>query len=299
MNNFPGYLGYGGIIAIHADWPNYPSGIGYEIALKALGNFPSDTRFYVVDDIDTCILFIDKDSKQLKDKFDYKHFHLAIWHEDLIKLNQKGLITGIKEVSEYEYELEKFENLKKQIGENLKLDENDNIILYYKNDNNEYIETKLNKPINPDEDFVFNDFVLVEDYIKLTEKGIQELILIANNVEFIDELSNLVTPFIDIKRYDTAIREAALLIESKIKTFENKPDFFGQKLVDYHIKELVKKNNNFNSSFLKVYRGELRTLFKFIRNDFAHNFKVLTIEQANLILSRINEILLFINSISQ
>lgn len=28
-DKFPGFLGYGGIIAIHANWPNYPGGLGY------------------------------------------------------------------------------------------------------------------------------------------------------------------------------------------------------------------------------------------------------------------------------
>ena len=45
LENFPGFLGYGGIIAIHANWPIiYPPGIGCKIALKTLGNFPKDTK---------------------------------------------------------------------------------------------------------------------------------------------------------------------------------------------------------------------------------------------------------------
>lgn len=52
LEKFPGLLGYGGIIAIHADWPNYPPGIGWETGLRTLGNFPEGTQFYEIDDID-------------------------------------------------------------------------------------------------------------------------------------------------------------------------------------------------------------------------------------------------------
>ena len=58
LDKFPGFLGYGGIIAIHADWPTYPGGIGWEIALRELGYFPKGTNFYQIDDIDKCMLFI-------------------------------------------------------------------------------------------------------------------------------------------------------------------------------------------------------------------------------------------------
>jgi len=58
IDKYTGLLGYGGIIAIHADWPIYPSGIGWEIALRTLGNFPEGTNFYEIDDIDMCKLLI-------------------------------------------------------------------------------------------------------------------------------------------------------------------------------------------------------------------------------------------------
>jgi hypothetical protein len=48
LDKFSGFLGYEGIIAIHANWPNYPLGIGWDVALKTLGNFPRNTEFYVL-----------------------------------------------------------------------------------------------------------------------------------------------------------------------------------------------------------------------------------------------------------
>ena len=46
MEKSPGFSGYGNVIAIHADWPDYPSGIGWVIALLILVSFPAGTKFY-------------------------------------------------------------------------------------------------------------------------------------------------------------------------------------------------------------------------------------------------------------
>lgn len=295
LDKFPGFLGYGGIVAIHANWPNYPPGIGWQIALKTLGNFPKGTNFYEIDDIDRCKLLINQNPTGLTDPYDIKYYHVAIWHEDLIELKKRGFINGVIEKSDYEFELIRFENLKKDFGGKLKEDEDGNIIFNVKDDNGQLREMKYNKP-EPDEDeedglFVFRNCAIIADCINLTKEGIDELIKLSNEIKLTEHLSNLTGPLIAIGRFDTAIREASLLIETTIKHFHNMPLLFGQKLIEFHIQEIIKNNDNFNSAAIKCYRGELRTIFSFIRNDFAHNFRVLTEEQCKVILSRINETL--------
>lgn len=293
LDKFPGLLGYGGIIAIHANWPNYPLGIGWEVALKTLGNFPKDTNFYEIDDIDRCKLLINLPPKNLSDPFESKYYHSAIWHEDLIELKKRGFVTGIIEKSDYEFELIRFEQLKMEFGDNLKEDNEGNIIFYVKDDNGQRKEAKYNKP-EPDEesdDFVFRDCAVIKESICLTKNGIEELIKLSKEITLKENLSNLTDPLIKIDRFDTAIRDASLLLETTIKEFHKKPSLFGQHLVEFHIEEIIKNNNNFNSAAIKCYRGELRTIFNFIRNDFAHNFKVLTEEQCKMILLRINDTL--------
>lgn len=293
LDKFPGLLGYGGIIAIHADWPMYPSGIGWQIALRAIGNFPKGAKFYEIDDIDRCKLLINQDPKKLKDPYDFNQYQIAAWHADLIELKGKGLIDGIVEKSDYEFELIRYENFKKDLGENLKLDEEGNIILFIKDENGNYIESKYNKPEcdEDEEEFIFRNCAIIPDTICLTEKGILELVKLSKEIRLTNELNDLVEPLMRIERYDTTIRDASLLIETKIKEYHNKPNLFGQNLVDYHINEVIRNNDDFNSAAIKCYRGELRTIFKFIRNDFAHNFKVLTEEQCLVILSRIDDTL--------
>jgi len=299
IDKFPGLLGYGGIIAIHADWPMYPSGIGWQIALRTLGNFPKGTKFYEIDDIDRCKLLVNQDPKTLKAPFDSKHYHIAIWHEDLIKLKAKGLLDGVIEKSGYEFKLVCFENFKKQLGENLKEDNEGNIILYIKDNNGQFQETKYSKPEfdEDEEDFVFRDCAIITNTINLTAKGIDELIKLSNEISFTEELNNLTEPLIKIGKFDTAIREASVLLETRIKEYHSGLDLYGQSLVDYHIEKIIKNNDNFNSAAIKCYRGELRTIFKFIRNDFAHNLKILTKEQCMVILYRISNTLDELNEV--
>lgn len=299
LDKFPGFLGYGGIIAIHANWPMYPSGIGWEIALITLGYFPKQTIFYEIDDIDRCKLLINQEPHKLNDPFDSNHYHIALWHEDLIELKEKGLIEGVIGKSNSEFEMMRFENFKKNLGNHLKLDESGNVILYTKDNPGKLRESKYYKPKSDeeDDDFVFQNCAVIPNGVSLTENGIKELTKLSNEIRLIETLTILTQPLIDIKRFDTAVREASLLVETQIKEFHKRPSLFGQKLIDFHISEIIKNNDNFYSAAIKCYRGELRTIFKFIRNDFAHNFKVLTEEQCKLILARISDTLSGFNDV--
>jgi hypothetical protein len=288
LGKFPGLLGYGGIIAIHADWPNYPSGIGWEIALKSLGNFPLGTKFYEVDDIDRCKLLVNEDPQNLKDYYDYKHFHSAIWHSDLIELQRKGLIDGVIAKSDDEFELIRFQEFKEQLGKNLQEDNFGNIILTSKNEDGECEELIYKKPKPSEDQIDFKDCAFIPNDIILTSLGIQVLSELSSAVNLSAEIYQLTGPLIKILRYDTAIREASLFIETSIKEFHGN-NLYGQKLIDYHINKTVSLNDNFFSSAIKCYRGELRTIFKFIRNDYAHNFKVISLDQCIMVLNRIND----------
>jgi hypothetical protein len=138
-------------------------------------------------------------------------------------------------------------------------------------------ETKIRKPIKDDDDFVFKDFVDIPNFVKITEKGIAALIELSQKIEICPEINSLVKELIEIKRFDTVVREASLLLETSIKYF-HKTDLFGQNLIDLHIKDVIRHNDEFNVAVIKHYRSELRSIFKFIRNDYAHNFRILSEE---------------------
>lgn len=284
----PGYLGYGGIIAIHANWPNYPSGIGWKIALKALGNFPRNTKFYEIDDIDRCKLLINQNPFNLKNPTNDKYYHTSIWHSDLVELHKKGFIKGIVEKSDYEFELIKFEKLKISLGDNYRQDENENLFFNIKNKDGALLELRCAKPSYDENHWMYRDCAIIPNAISLTNEGFQELKCLSRKFELSEKIELLTKPLLNLKRYDTAIREASLLIESSLKEFHN-TNKFGQHLIEFHINDIVKNNGDNYSAVIKCYRGELRTIFKFIRNDFAHNFKILREEQCRVILQRIDQ----------
>ena len=102
--------------AWHADWPVYPAGHGWQVALEALGVFPEGVKFQQIDDIDQCYLFVAVGSetclKPVKPLTDERWFHVAIWREDLFELNRRGLISGVTIRTEYEAALAYYEKHK-------------------------------------------------------------------------------------------------------------------------------------------------------------------------------------------
>lgn len=299
LNKFVGFLNYGNIIAIHADWPTYPNGIGWELALLYLGNYAKETYFYEISEIDNCTLLLSQNPLQLTNPYDSKYLHVAIWHCDLKQLSEKGLIEGVSIVNKYEYEYFKFASVKRRMMStwpkkhmNQFPEDEHGHILTGLNIGDHFIEHKIIKPLPElyDEDELeYKDFVIIPEKFSISEAGWQMIRALSQHINLHSDIKELVDPLIFINRYDTAIREASLLVETSIKLF-HKVNLFGVKLIDYHINDLIIHNDNFNSAALKCYRNELRTLFKFIRNDFAHNFHVLHEEQCRMILFRISKV---------
>jgi len=259
IDKYPGFLGYNSeLILIHADWPIYPRGIGWEIALKSIGKFPIDSTFYEIDDIDRCKLLISQNPNELNNPFDSNHYHLAIWHKDLIKLQEMGFINGVLYKSNYELELIRYENIKKKLGSHLELDRNGNIILSIKDKNSKLQKSTYLKPQNEghEDNYILRDCAVIPQRIGLTEAGIQKLHKIAMETNTTEVLRVLTQPLLDIKRFDTAIRDASLLVETKIKVFHKNPELHGQKLIQFHIKEIITKNNISNTALIKGYKGE-------------------------------------------
>jgi hypothetical protein len=289
IDRFPGFLGYGGIIAIHADWPIYPTGLGWEIALKTLGNFPVGTNFYEIDDIDRCKLLLNKVPSAENDPFDDINFHISLWHEDLIELKQMGFIKGVEEKSDTEFKTIKFEELKNKLGS--EEDDEGNIMIHFKDKAGVFHSSKYPRPKTEDEDepLIYRGFAYIANSITLTSSGHRKIAELSHVIKLAEQVEELVNPLLKIDKYDTAIREASLLLESTMKKFHSS-NKFGQQLVEFHIKDVVKQNDNFYSAAIKCYRGELRTIFKYIRNDFAHNFRIVSSEQCRLILSKISDV---------
>jgi hypothetical protein len=97
LSDHPGFLpGNFGFEVIHADWPAYPLGHGTWVALMTLADFPRDTRFYSVDTIDECTLFVA--GSYQGDPYNENLYHVAIWDEDLLECSRHNFVAGIYEV---------------------------------------------------------------------------------------------------------------------------------------------------------------------------------------------------------
>ena len=288
LSEFPGYLGWTsqGVIAIHADWPAYPAEHGSDIAILTLGNFPRGSFFSKIDDIDQCILFIYGGSSKVYDPFHFINFHVAIWHKDLIQIQRDGLIEGVSATTENKW----FKDRTKEYHDK---------DLYYKD-----VHGNLHKipPLNPDEyDDEWENMALISSRgIQLTQVGIERLhTLILSSKNSIDSnLLEKVFPLIKAELYDAAVRNACVYLESLFRDFSNSSQLYGDRLIKHYFEELSKRKE-FISAYVKVFRNEVRAVFKFVRNEYAHKFKEIEFDQCYAILMRISSIVESVKSIGK
>lgn len=282
---------------IHANWPVFPLDFGWETALETLGNFPEKLWLYEIDNIDECRLFVFENPQKYKDPFDKWCFHIAIFDEDLLILKEKGLIKGVYTEDEFEleYKLDEFKRFKERlIAQKTKFEEDilGNLLLGKQS----IIEKpKKDKQYNEEVDELYGlaprRVAIPGGRIRLTERGINLLQERSEQFKLDETINNKISPLLEINYFDTAVREAAILTEHKLKQIHNlthRRDLYGEKLIKHHIKKLIEENNGRETIEINCHSVELRTLFKFIRNDFMHNLKILSRKQCLTLLNRIS-----------
>jgi hypothetical protein len=285
----PGFMAYGGgsliFDVLHADWPVYPAGHGWALALCSLAVFPSDVRFRKVDEIDQCLLFIAVGAgpclEPRNDFYDSKWFHVSTWREDLLELHSRGYVSGISVMTEYEVALAHYVEHK-----DLLVESKDGL-------------QKLPLPI-PRADDYDDDRPTVVDIsdagVRVTVAGNAALASLARpTCDLETSIRDRVSPLLAISHYDTAVREAGIVLETRLRKIVGS-GAFGQALIEAYYAHLCARDGR-TSAFLKVLRGELRTLFKFVRNDFAHSLREITGEQCNVLMDRISNVLETVNQI--
>ncbi len=306
VRTLPGYLGYDDdqsiIIAIHANWPTYPCEPGGGHALFDLAQFPRETRFVQVDDIDRCILFEARDygegNPQGKDRF-----HVAAWHDDLIALAENGSISGIRTGSERDWRvgcrnrlrqelLAKYsETDREAIGDPL-----DN--LWTQKPDGSY--TKISLPRLPAEDdgcdLTLNWAMVDEDTpVIITPEGWMKADReLGRGLEIPEPLAH-VEYLIERELYDTAVREVAVTLESLLRDALG-GNYYGQKLINDFITRL-ETDGDLPVSILSIYRLRLRTFFRFTRNPYAHRVIKLERPQAMALLSHATMLFDDVNSL--
>lgn len=279
LAKFPGYLGLTsqGVIALHADWPIYPAEHGRAVALASFGQFPRGSVFRLIDDIDQCWLFVRESmSPQSGDPFDEANFHVALWQEDVHELLRCGYIVGAHEITFEEW-----------------------VERQRRGYEGRYWEAKpghlVPVPIPSTDDFGDEHeslrLIVADTGIQLTAAGWLELqddaFRQTDNFHTLIHLN--VLPIVRIRKFDAAVREACLYLEARLRTIVGQKNLSGQKLVDRFIAKL-NSSDKFISAYVKVLRGDLRTAFKFVRNDFMHELKMIGDAECFAILSRISDV---------
>lgn len=264
----PGNLGSvrGTLFTIHhGDWPAYPQGDDFYAPLIQLTAFPPGTDFILVDDMDQSFLLVaDVEGRKLEDLYDERHFHIAVWYEDLLEMHRRGMIDGIGPTSERQWVEEYWKRMMEGIP--------DGAQPYY-----EYKGKRIPLP-KPDfeqykeEDGFPTHVVCVNRRLRITDSGRQTL-LTELRKEWTDlrGVGKRVAHLFELGYYDTAIREACVQLEDEIKKYLGSGKW-GNALAEEFIVR-VREGDSILESYLRTYRQELRTVFKFIRNDFMHNMR--------------------------
>lgn len=275
FEDYPGYLGLtsAGVVAIHADWPVYATQHGSISALASLCMFPAGTAFSLVSDIDRCVLFLAEDISKNKDPLSEANFHVALWHEDALDLARSGLVSGPVCVTERVHLLNKLrdiEHLAPVTSWPATVGGPDLAPLHAKMPDGEL------KPIVYDwesyDDEYAHWFCLPSGAVlSVTKQGWRSLDeALSSGFVPPQSLAAKLTPILDAGFYDIAVREIAVQLEHAMRCACGDTNAYGQGLVDLFIQNIAKQQI-MPEAWLKVLRSELRTSFKFVRNEFAHN----------------------------
>jgi hypothetical protein len=275
----------------------YPAEHGPETALMTLGQYPEGTAFRVIDDIDQCLLLFVGDPRNLTDPFDPKHLHVALWHEDVYALYRAGNVGSL---------------LGRSASQAMRAREDNLLDLARRNSRPwmcasiEQIAAELEaeraaaRASEDPENFFAMDWIEQEqarvdavlmmhvDGIRVTPTGFAALraLLLSRVADMHPAIRERVQALVAIHRWDTAVREACVLLETRIKT-TTQSQLYGARLIEQFTAELAPR---IIAAQLKVLRAELRTAFRFIRNDFMHNTRVLQEDQCIAILMRLSEV---------
>ena len=265
----PGNLGSarGSLLTIHhGDWPAYPQGDDFHAPLIQLTVFPPGTDFAVVDDMDQSFLLVaDVEGRPLKDVYHEKHFHVAVWHEDLLEMHRRGMIEGIEPASERKWAEEHWKRITDGIPEGAQL--------YYQRDGKFILVPPPSFEEYEGEDDFHSHVVCPSRRLRITDRGRSALLTELRNAwtELRDGVGDRVAHLFELGYYDTAIREGCVQFEDEIKKYLDSSRW-GNVLVEEFIVKL-RDREGVLESYLRTYRQELRTVFKFIRNDFMHNMR--------------------------
>ena len=235
----PGFMWTnGGFEVLHADWPAYPIGHGLVATLAPFSEFPDLTSFFPIDRIDLCTLFV-ADKIPIDDKFHKRHYHIALWDEDIQLCLLNHFISGAR--------------------------------------------------INED----YRSIEYSSEGIQLSSLGLHAATFHEFTIDLNLELFICVKDLIYAQKYDMAIREASILIETRLRKISGcSANEYGQKLINicFEGKRSILPLTITNTQRIQIH-STFRRFFKFVRNEYAHNFHSLDLVTTIRLLQRASTLL--------
>lgn len=263
----------------HADWPYYQGPPGELNALLDLCQYPHGTDLLVADDIDRVMLLVVEPRR----KNTVHDLFAAAWHEDLKSLQDKGLIEGdrLSWGSIDEWRHRRWLNALGD-GEGLFVKAADGTFVS--------IPEPVVEPHDLDDDLDEYDtsWPLIREgatRVRVTDDGwarIEEFLRDALTLG--PDLSRIST-LLELGFADTAVREATVSLESMLKRRLN-TDKYGQDLISLINSRL--EQAGVDATYRRIVVTRLRTVYRFVRNKFAHNTDHhLPVSEANALCWRI------------
>lgn len=307
---------YQGLFNIVDDAAIFPVGSGWTFALMNMSNYPFGTIFYeIATEGVICSFASITSSDERLNSNENRYYDIAFFPKDLIELHKRGFISGLIPMTEYDREINTYQrllflgcpsddngtlnlytgdnrlenktlkipkpNLREWLNENFWLEDFDEINDV---DLEKYYESAIQNITDSEFEFYFK-FIKYPEGVKLTLEGIEEIIKISVEIEVPERIEVLVRPLINIGYFESAVREVAIMFEDMIKKF-HQSDKYGQRLIEYHIQHCIKVNKENYNAGIKVYRNELITLNKYIRNPHMHSSTGLKKDTYQVILYR-------------
>jgi hypothetical protein len=280
IENHPGYLGWTseGVIAIHADWPAYAIEHGWRYALMTLGQFPPETVFRGIDDIDECFLFFVGNPDNVEDEFDERHFHVALWHRDAFELFDRGYVSGASGMTPRQWAERRATELAELMA---------GLTWQQPNGSDAPVPTPTAEDFEDDEAF---GGLISRVGLTITKQGLSALqgVLLEEKELISGDILKRTRGLMLLQQHDTAVREACLLAENLMRKITGSHGY-GAQLIESFFAQLS-KSGRFIPAQLKVLRTEVRAAFKFIRNEYMHNLHDISQEQCYAILVRMSAI---------
>jgi len=127
---------------------------------------------------------------------------------------------------------------------------------------------------------------IANEGLGLTPDALRALQSLARPIDALEPtIRERAIPLLSIPLLDTAVREAGVILESRLRD-ATASSSYGQTLVEEYYAHLCSRDGGRATAASTVLRAELRTLFKFVRNDFAHALREITATQCHVLLDR-------------